>query len=443
MNFRSLNLKIITIILLFSSGVFAQSESGTMSLTMDRAISLALEKNRDILIAKEAQKKADQQVREARSGAFPHLSVSNIYTRNIYLPSFFLSFDGEVQKIQVGAANAVQSVASLNQTLYSGGRTWVAIDIAKLYSESFTEALDFTEKSIVLQVKQQFLAVLLGKEVLKVNRRNLELADSHYKNLQTLYSKGAASEFDLLRAEVQAANTKPAVITAENSLELQKDRLKVVIGLPLEQNIEIVGDLSPEFIEESSLFEASKEAHLNRSDFKNLELTREAMNKRIKIERAGWFPTISLTSQYQFSGQADDFTFGPKNTSNSVNAMLNINFSIFDGFQTASKVQQAQIDVRDMDLRIENLRQNINIQIVEALNKMEEARKRYEALSRTVAQAQKAYDIALVRYNSGQGTQLDLFDAQIALETAQLSNIQSVFDYEVAKAQWLYSIGKN
>ncbi|MCP4723501.1 MAG: TolC family protein [bacterium] len=443
MNFRLLCFDVILIILLFFSNADAQTQSETITLTMDRAISLALEKNRDILIAKQAQKKADQQVREARSGAFPRINVANIYTRNIFRPAFFLSFDGEVQKIQVGAANAVQSIATLNQTLYSGGRTWVAIDIAKLYSESFNEALDFTEKSIVFQVKQQFLAVLMGREVLQVSSRNLELADSHYKNLQTLYSKGAASEFDLLRSEVQVANTKPVVISAENSLELQKDRLKVIIGLPLESNLEIIGELTPEFIEEPSLVEASQEAHLSRSDYKNLELTREAMNKRIRIERAGWFPTISLTSQYQFSGQADNFTFGPQNTSNSVNAMLNINFSIFDGFQTASKVQQAQIDVKDMDLRMENLKQNINIQVLEALNKMEEARKRYDALNRSVAQAQKAYDIALVMYNSGQGTQLDLFDSQIALETAQLNNLQSIFDYEIAKAQWHYSIGRN
>ena len=73
---------------------------------------------------------------------------------------------------------------------------------------------------------------------------------------------------------------------------------------------------------------------------------------------------------------------------------------------------------------------------------MNDARQRIDALSKAVEQAQKAFNIAQVRFDSGQGIQLELFDAQVALEMAQLNTLQSVFDYEFAKAQWENAVGR-
>ncbi|MFC1513713.1 TolC family protein [candidate division KSB1 bacterium] len=437
-------LRFIGIIVMFLLSFYFTDLSAqeNLSLTIDDAVSLAMQKNKDILIAREERNKASQQVKEARSGAFPQISFNSLFTRTIQKPAFFLAFDDEVQKIEIGTDNSIQSSLDVNQLLYSGGKVGTAIEIARVYSRSYDELVEQTEKTVRLQVKQQYLAVLLTKEILNITKRNFEQVEAHNNQVQTLYSNGAASEFDALRAEVQVANILPKVISAENTFELNKNVLKNIIGLPLDQEIDIIGELKAELISEEEMSAAEMIVFSSRSDYKNLQLLREALHKRIKIEQSNNYPMASLNYNYQFQAQSNTFTFGKNSRVFSQSASVMVSLPIFDGFKTKAKVQQAEIDVRNMDHQISKLEEGIDIQIVQAKNQMNDALKRMSALTRTVEQAQKTLDIANVRFESGQGTQLEIFDAQIALETAKFNNLQSIFDYELSKAVWENAVGR-
>lgn len=428
--------------LIIYTAVTGFSQQGTnVTVTLDGAISYAMEHNRDIQIAQEDLNKADQQVREAKSGVFPQIHFSSLYTRSIQKPAFFINFGGEIRKMEMGMSNAVQSSISANQLLYSSGQVGAAIQIAKLYSSSFVYSVEQTEKNVKLQVRQSFLAVLLTQEMLRVANRSLSLAERHYAQVQILLSRGAASDFDLLRAEVQAANARPMVLSLENNVLLRKNVLKNIIGMPLGQEIELQGELSPQFIEETNVKQTAAQAFSQRSDYKNISLIRDAMEYRIKIERGSALPMVSFGYTYQFNGQSESFSFGSHNLVNSQNAALTISFPIFDGGKSSARIQQVKIDVQKMDYQLIKMKEAIEVQATQAWNMMSDAHKRMDALEKTVGQAEKAYSIAQVRYESGQGTQLELFDAQVALETAQFNRLQSIFDYESARALWENAIG--
>jgi len=430
---------VISILSIVSNGE-EKKRPERVALTLEKSIELALENNRDILIAKEGKNRASQQIREARSGAFPQLNYAANYTRTLVKPAFYVSVNGEAMKFEVGFSNSLMHIITLNQTLYSGGRTGTAIKIASIYSESFDESLKQTEKNVRLQVRQVFLGVLLNAEVLKINRRSQESAEKHFNMVKTLHENGMASEFDLLRAEVELENTRPKVIQSENSLVLQKNVLKNLIGMPLEREIDIIGTLKAGFLDEEVIKDAGKNAFYNRNDYKNFTLMRNAYYQNIRIERAAWFPFIGAQYTYQHQGQSNDWAF--KNAFASHNIALNLSIPLFDGFRTSARVQQAKINVKEMDFQLIKLQEGINIQITQAHNSMADARKRIESTKKTVEQAQRAYNIALVRFESGQGTQLEIFDAQIALELAQLNRLQGIFDYEIAKAQWENAVGR-
>ena len=218
--------------------------------------------------------------------------------------------------------------------------------------------------------------------------------------------------------------------------------MKNTIGIPLETEIDVEGELKPEFIEESLLEELERSTYYNRNDYNNLELTRETFAGRVKFERSSLYPQLRFNYNYQLQGQSNTLEFGSQERVMSQNASLNLSFPIFDGFQASARSQQAKINVSEIDLRLIKLKEAIDIQITEARHNMNNARQRIESQAQTVIQAQKAYDIAQVRYNSGQGTQLELFDAQIALEVAELNTYQSIYDYEIAKAQWYNAVGQ-
>ena len=417
-------------------------QTGVTLLSLNEAIEISMQNNRDILIARQELKKAEQQIREVRAVALPKITLHNFYTRNLQKPAFFLAFDGDVQKIEIGTDNSIQSLFTVDQLLYSGGQTGTAIRIARIYSESFSEVISQTEKNVKLQVKQQFLSLHLGKELLKINNRTLEQAQSHFNQVNILFGEGAASEFDLLRAEVRVANSRPKVISAENDLLLNMDVLKNILGMPLDRELEITGTLSPLFISVSELNQVAENTYMNRGDYRSLELTRESIAGRVKIESSGWYPELNFNYSFQFQGQSNTFRFGSTARVNSQSATIDLRIPIFDGFQTSARVQQAKIEEKEMDFQLLKLKGSIEIQIRKSRNRMNDARQRIDALSKAVEQAQKAFNIAQVRFDSGQGIQLELFDAQVALEMAQLNTLQSVFDYEFAKAQWENAVGR-
>ncbi len=420
----------------------ARQQAETLRLTLSDAISLALQNNRDVLISREGVKRALQQVREARSTTMPSLKFETDITRTLQKPAFFLDFGGDVQKIEIGTDNSFISTITAEQLLYSGGQVSTAIAIARSFEASAEELIYHTEKNTAFTVKQQFYKILLNREVLRVTRRNLEQAQAHLDHLTTLYKSGIASEFEMLRASVQVANVLPRVLSAENDIVLQEDLLKNTIGIPLETEIDIKGELKPEFIKESLVEDLERSAYYNRNDYKNLELTRETFAGRVKYECSSLYPQLRFNYNYQLQGQSNTFEFGSQERVTSQNASINLSFPLFDGFQASARSQQAKIDVSEVDFRLLKLKEAINIQFTEARHNMNNARQRIESLAQTVIQAQKAYDIAQVRYNSGQGTQLELFDAQIALEVAELNTYQSIYDYEISKAQWYNAVGQ-
>ncbi|MFC1728820.1 TolC family protein [candidate division KSB1 bacterium] len=431
---------IVSLVMYTSTGAATHSEKPKISLSMDTAIELAMENNRDILIAKEAQNRAFQQVREARAGAFPEFNLDANYTRTLKKPVIFFNVNGEVVRFSPGFDNSLMQTMTINQTLYAGGKTWAAIRIASLYSDSFEESLKQARNNVTLQVRQTFLTVLLSKEVLKINQRSLENAEAHLNNIKAMYKSGMAAEFDLLRAEVEVANARPKVIQAENTLVLQIDLLKNIIGMPLDQDIEIEGSLEPDMLDEVYIEESSRQAYDSRHDYKNLSLIRDAYNESIKIERGNWLPRVSAHYTFQYQGQSNTFDF--ENSSKTQNVSLSLSLPIFDGFSTSSRVQQARINVREADFQLMKLREGIEIQIAQARNSMEDARRRMDSTIKTVELAQTTYSIALVRFESGQGTQLEIFDSQVALELAQLNRLQSIYDHEIAKATWENAIGR-
>lgn len=431
------------VILLSVSSVFAgdfQNDPEKLVLTLDKAVEIAMKNNRDILLSREGRNRAGQQIREARSGALPKVELNGSYTRTLKKPFLFFEVDGEVVKFSPGFMNTVSQAVTVTQTLYAGGRTWTAIKIANLYAKSFDEQVKQTEKNVRLQVRESFLGLLLSEEALIISRKSLENAEAHLQNVRELFRNDMASEFDLLRAEVQVANTRPHTLQSENAIVLQKDFLKNLIGIPLSTDIELEGELSASMLSSEEIHSASGEALFNRNDYKNLTLIRDAYEQNVKIERGGFFPTLAAVYRYDYQGQSDDWALDKSYRSQ--NVMLNLSMSIFDGFKTASLMQQAKIDVKETDYQLMKLREGIEIQITQARHSMDDAQKRIDATAMTVEQAQRAYDIARVRFESGQGTQLEIFDSQVALEMAQLNRLQSIYDYEVARVRWENAIGR-
>ena len=236
-----------------------------LTLTLQQAIARALEQNRDILIADEDRYKADAQISEARSGALPQLSLSGTYGRYLQKPVLFLPPNSPINptnataKFELGSDNSYTMGATLSQALYSR-KVGVALDIANSYHDYTEQSFRATQQDVTLAVKEAFYAVMLAGKLVDANREGLEVVKANFENVQSQYRHGTAAEFDLLRAEVELANTEPLVISAENNLLLAKNALKNLLTIPLGQEIELQGDFTFEEVPRQVLDEAERDA---------------------------------------------------------------------------------------------------------------------------------------------------------------------------------------
>jgi outer membrane protein TolC len=428
------------------SGLLKAQETKPLELTLDKAVSLVLSQNRDVLIADQERFKAESQIREARSGALPQVSVSGSYMRNVSKPVMFLSPNtafnptNATQTFEIGSDNSYAMGATISQPIFSR-KVGVALEIANTYHDYAEEAYRSASQDAVLAVKKSFYGVMLAQKLAEANRQGLDVAKANYENVQSLFHFGKASEFDLLRAEVQLANTEPLVISSENNLVLATNALKNILALSQDTPIEVRGEFAYEELS-GDVSEAAKRNALTANPMiAGLALQESMLEKNIVIEQANAFPTVSLIGAYQWQTQDNTFKWNDYLWAKVFNVGLQVSFPLFDGFRTSARVDEASVDRQKIYYARLKAEEGLKIQIKSGELKMAEAKKRIEGQEKNIAQAEKAVRIAQTRFKNGVGTQFDLLDTQVAMTRTRTNYAQAIYDFLVAKAEWQYAVG--
>jgi len=439
---------VLLLMIMSALPVYAQVAGTPMVITLDSALEIAAKQNRDIQVADQDRLKADAQIAEARSGAFPQLNVSGVYTRNIknavmfVPPNSIINPTDKTMTLEFGSANAYAATATLNQPLFNW-RVGVAMDIATTYSDYAQRAYQATQENVALQTKKAFYTVLLARELVRANREGLDVVRANLENVRTQFKNGTAAEFDLLRAEVQVANTEPLSIAAENSLQLAKNNLKNVLALPLDQEIDVRGDLTYQDIQPEVLDQRGREAVATNSSIAQLALQESILKKNISVERAAHYPTLDLTGSYMWQSQDNTFIFKNYLWANSFNVGLKLSFPLFDGFRASARTEQATIDHQRIVTTRQKAEEGLRLQVQSFELRMAEAKKRIEGQAKYLSQAQKAVQIAQTRFKSGVGTQLELMDTQVAMTRTQTNHATAIYDFLVARAEWENAVGQS
>ena len=437
------NLKyVLATIFSISVVVSAQSQTQPLVLTLQDAITIALDENWDVKLSEKDIQKAEEQISEAYANVFPRIDLSTNYIRYIKMPVMFIPphtpMFNETDKtitFSLGSDNAYDATISLNQVIYSQ-KVNTAIEIANEYSELSKTANRGTRNDIILSVKKAFYQVLLMQKLVTVSKEGNAVAKANYDNVAALFKQGVASEYDFLRAEVQLANTQPMLIQMENNLELSKNYLKSLLALDISKPIEIKG----EFVFEEIPAETEETANLagvsNHPLVLQLSIQSSLLEKNIAIQRADYFPTLALFGSYSFQTQDNTFKFQDYLWAKTFMVGLNLSYTLFDGFSRSARIEQATIDRDKVDLTKRKVEEGIKILTIQSKMKMDEAKKRIDAQEKSLEQAEKALKISQSRYKNGVGTQLELIDTQAAMTIAQTNHAQAIFDFLCAKADW-------
>jgi len=428
-------------LLLLYGGGFAQSRPA-IRVSLADAVRSAVQFNHDLIAARHEVGRADARLREAWGYAMPSIDLTATYTRALKKPVFFFpnifdtsaSAKGQVTAIEIGSDHSVDLNVSVSQVLFNSA-IFTGVGTAKIYSQAAREVYNAKEAETVANARKAFYAVLLAAEVKEMLRSNLKNAEENLGNVTVLASQGLLSEYDKLRAEVGVANLRPEVIRAENNHDLALNGLKIAMGLPFDQEVDVAGALEFTAVD-SGILKGATQSVLESNHSLNALRHQLDVNEAIAtVERSNYLPSLAAFGNYQLQTQKNDLRISTQDFIRSSVVGLSLSMNIFNGFRTAGRVEQAELDARKTDEQIAGTEISLKTAVQSTIMSLGRARERINAQQRTVDQAEKGYRIATARFTSGSGTQLEVNDAQLALTTAKTNRMQAIYDYLVASAE--------
>jgi outer membrane protein TolC len=455
-------------LLLLSKASAQEVDSSPTVLTLDQAIQIALSENIAVRVADKDIERAEYARKGTYASLFPQLDGSSSYSRTIKKQVMYMDFDmgsitggggaddaGAETKadggggkssgggIEVGRWNTYSAGVQASMPIVNA-QLWKSLKISGQDVELAVEKARSSRLETVTQVKQAFYGVLLAKEALNVYNEVYENALDNFTQTEKKYNVDKASELEYQRAKSTVQNAIPNVYDAENAVVLGLWQLKAVMGIDLDEDIDVAGELmdySTNMFRD--IFDNDDVSLERNSTLRQLAIQAEELANTVKMQQYASLPSLALSFSYSINAMANDFKFNTYNWSPYSAAGLSLSIPIFAGGRRSNAVKQT-INQRDqLLLQSENTERQLRVAIRQYLNQMETAMKNFNAAEAGVETARKAYDIAAKSYNLGRSTITELNDAQLALTQALLAQSQAVYNFIVAKANLEQTLGKD
>ncbi|TVP60322.1 MAG: TolC family protein, partial [Gemmatimonadales bacterium] len=280
---------------------------------------------------------------------------------------------------------------------------------------------------------------------------------------RALNRAGLASDYDVLRLEVELANLEPQLRRAINQARAQERELRTDLNLPDDTRMRVVGSLAGMELEALAENRPENRAILERfgvpppspddadavaelrsrvtersSALRQLDLDAELKLAELRVEQAEYLPRISLFGNYQVQAQQDgrpEFfaSSGLRGYGRVVG--IQVTMPIFTGRQRSARIEQKSAALDGARVQRERIGDELGDQLVSLLELVDEARLRARGQRLAVEQAGRGYEIASAQYREGLGSQLELTDAEVALRQSEFNYAEAVHDYLSARAR--------
>lgn len=442
------NLSLFLCLLGFSHSGFAQQEKDSvLNLDLATALKIAHDNNPTIKIAELEIQRVDYSKKEALGNLLPSLSASGQYTNNImksvmFMPESFSQMMGGQKYMEIGYKNSYTGTVSAALPLVNFS-LWEQIKSKQCEIDLILEQARASKIDMTKQVKDAYFAVLLAKNSLKVLERSINNAKETLKTTEAGFEQGVVSEYDLIRAKVQVNNLNPSYIAAKNGLELAILQLKMILSLPQEQEIVFLENLEDFSDRIVSLTDAESERAVNNnSELRQLDLNIMSLQHSLKMVNSQHLPSLSAFGQYAYQTQAEDFRFSEYNWVGSAAVGLQLSIPIFNGRTVVNKAKQLKISLQELQLQKQYASDGIDLQIQAAINNMKAAQEQLSVNKDAISQAERGYEIAKVRYQTGSGTILELNDSELSMTQANLNYQQSLYDFLTAQTNLEKVLGR-
>jgi outer membrane protein TolC len=413
-------------------GAVAQEQSRTLSLTLDKALEIALSENPTMKVADEEIQLKKVANKEAWQSLLPESSLS--FNLDHTIKASTLKLGGQSFKMGQDDANTANAGLSISLPLFAPA-VYRTMSITKKDIELAVEKSRTSRLSLINQVTKAYYQLMLSQDTYNVMLDSYKLAEDNFNVAKAKYEQGTVSEFDKISAEVQMRSTKPSVVSSHNAITLARLQLKVLMGIT--ENVDLVIDDNLSNYETTMFANELNDRPIsleNNSTMKQMELNLKMLQQNIRLARTGFMPSLSMSFSYQYQSLYNqNLRFFNYDWSKSSSVAFTFSLPIYKA-SNFTKVKTARLQLKQLEWNKVDTERNLNTQAQSYRNNMTASTEQVVSNKENVLQAEKAVQIAGKRYEVGRGTVLELNSSQVSLTQAQLTYNQSIFDYLTAEA---------
>lgn len=422
------------------------SETAEAAITLDQAQRLALETNKTFRSQLERERAARAKWWQAVLAFGPTGSFQGSHVLDNKPSMTTMTFSMPPLPPTVATIEAATNYYSgqllVAQPVFMGFKLLNNLHLAELQLDIAKDTSVVTRTQLHVDVTKAFNNVLVSERLVQVTEASLDSMRKHLDIVKARYREGSASNYDVLRSEVQVANIQPGLVKLRTALRLARSNLATLIGAEDGRRLRLSGSLKAEEEHWAGLDELKTTALQRRLELKNLDRTRRMAEIGHTLAVTSNLPNVAVNAAWTYYDPSDrDFPPQGGNLQHAWQVGIGVNWPFWDNLAAIPKANEAAAKVREAELGRQALEDGIRLEVESAYLAMQAAKETIDSQKKTADLARESYRLAENQYRNGMATNIDVMDAQIALNQAEINYLQAEYDYVLAGIKLHQAVG--
>jgi outer membrane protein len=432
----------LVIIFLTTSIGFAEVENVKI-LTLNKAIEIALRNNIGLKQAVNQVKSKNSNLKKAKMNRLPDIRLSASIRRN-----FNKMFDATSNSFESSNSKDFNLNISMSKDIFNGFRDKASRKKAKYELKSVKKDCLRSQQSVIFETLQRYIQVVISKELIKVEKENLEAQKLQLLRIEDFFKAGKRSITDLYQQKAEISASQYELLNSEKNFNVNKLLLMKTLGLEPDTVYQVIDPaverINMEFIDIDNK-DLIVKAKSMRPDIKALEMEIKALREGVKISKSGYWPILSSFADIStnYSNINEQWGFSTQIFDNNPNARVGLTLSmpLFDKGVTRNSVALSKINLKNMELELKRLNHNVSVELGEAEESYRSSLKQVQ-----VAESQLKYSKAALtsiedRYSVNASTITELSQIRSQYLKSKFNQIEAKFNLFIKGIAVMFYMG--
>ena len=434
--------KFILTLLLFSLFSVAQEKKESYNFSLKQAIEHAIQNNYTAINANRDIEAAKKKKWETTTIGLPQLNANVNYQNNIEIQKsvvpaeFFGGNPGEFTEVAFGTRHNMVANATLSQLIFDGSYL-VGLQSAKVYLQISQNAKEKTDLEIREIVINAYGNVLLARESVKVLENNKKTLEKVVFDTNETYKNGLTEEENVEQLQITLSQVKSSLSNANKRAEIALNMLKLVLGIELNETVNLTDNLDTLAIQNIDLVTLNSEFSVqNNIDYKIGLNSEESSRLLLKLEKSKALPSLYANFNFGYNAFSNTFSFLERDQRwlNFTNVGVGLNVPIFSSLGRTARTQQAKIAYEQAKTKLKETEQKLLLEFQSAKTDYEYSVEQFTVSKENLRLAERIESKQQIKFKEGISTSFEFTEAQRQLYSAQQNYLQAMVDVINKKA---------